>query len=40
MEPQHLRIGRPNELKIILVPDDCGNVVEFKSMPFENVFAI
>ena len=39
MEPQQLRVGTPNEQKITLVPDNCGNVVEFKSMPFEKVFA-
>lgn len=39
MEPQLLRVGTPNEQKITLVPDNCGNIVEFKSMPFDKVFA-
>ncbi len=39
MEPQLLRAGTPNEQKITLVPDNYGNVVEFKSMPFDKVFA-
>ena len=39
MEPRRLRDGAASEQKIMLAGDGCGNVVEFKSMPFDKVFA-
>ena len=31
--------GKPAEQHIMMLKDGCGNVVEFKSQPFERVFA-
>ena len=31
--------GKPAEQHIMMLPDGCGNIVEFKSQPHEQVFA-
>ena len=37
--PQVMHPGSVKEQHIMLLPDGCGNVIEFKSMPPERVFA-
>lgn len=39
MEPQLLNAGQVKEQHIMLVHDNCGNIVEFKGMPRERLFA-
>lgn len=39
LEPQVIHRGRASEQSIMLMRDGCGNVVEFKSMPTERIFA-
>ena len=39
VKPRVLHKGREAEQSIMLIRDGCGNVVEFKSMPAERIFA-
>ncbi len=39
IKPQLVHKGRAAEQSIMLIRDGCGNVVEFKSMPKERIFA-
>ena len=39
MKPQVMHKGKAAEQSIMLIRDGCGNVVEFKSMPHERIFA-
>ena len=38
-KPQVMHKGKTAEQSIMLIRDGCGNVVEFKSMPKERIFA-
>lgn len=39
LSPRLSFAGKPAEQHIMMLPDGCGNVVEFKSQPRERVFA-
>jgi uncharacterized protein len=39
MAPQTIREGTVEEQRIMMFPDGCGNIVEFKSIPHSRVFA-
>jgi extradiol dioxygenase family protein len=39
LSPRLSFAGKPAEHHIMMLPDGCGNVVEFKSQPLERVFA-
>jgi len=39
MPPQTIRAGTVEEQRIMMFPDGCGNIVEFKSIPAARVFA-
>ena len=39
MQPQTIRTGTVEEQHIMMFPDGCGNIVEFKSIPADRVFA-
>jgi hypothetical protein len=39
MAPQLLNAGGVKEQQIMLVHDNCGNIIEFKGMPQERLFA-
>jgi extradiol dioxygenase family protein len=39
MPPQTIRAGTVEEQQIMMLPDGCGNVVEFKSIAPQRVFA-
>lgn len=39
MQPQTIRAGTIEEQHIMMMKDGCGNIVEFKSIPPERVFA-
>ena len=39
MPPQTIRAGTVEEQHIMMFPDGCGNIVEFKSIPAHRVFA-
>ena len=39
MQPQTIRAGTVEEQHIMMFPDGCGNIVEFKSIPLDRVFA-
>ena len=39
MPPQTIRSGTVEEQRIMMFPDGCGNIVEFKSIPPSRVFA-
>jgi uncharacterized protein len=39
LSPRLSFAGKPAEQHIMMLPDGCGNIVEFKSQPHERVFA-
>jgi extradiol dioxygenase family protein len=39
LAPRQIFAGKPAEQHIMMFPDGCGNIVEFKSQPRERVFA-
>ena len=39
LSPRLSFAGKPAEQHIMMLPDGCGNIVEFKSQPRERVFA-
>ena len=40
LSPRLSFAGQPAEQHIMMLPDGCGNIVEFKSQPLDRVFAI
>ena len=39
LSPRLSFVGKPAEQHIMMLPDGCGNIVEFKSQPRDRVFA-
>lgn len=39
LSPRLIFAGKPAEQHIMMLPDGCGNIIEFKSQPRERVFA-
>ena len=39
LSPRLSFAGKPAEQYIMMLPDGCGNIVEFKSQPLERVFS-
>ncbi len=39
LSPRLSFAGKPAEQHIMMLPDGCGNIIEFKSQPHDRVFA-